>query len=47
MSEPDQSQDVPITPGQDPLGENTLREEPGKPDEPSPEDDAAPAKNLG
>lgn len=47
MSEPDQRQDVPTTPGEDPFGESTLRQQPGHPAEPSPDDDAAPAQNLG
>ena len=46
MTEPEQRQDVEGTTGEDPLGERTVRAEPGEPDEPSPENDAAPGQNL-
>ncbi len=47
MTEPEQRQDVEGTTGEDPLGERTVRAEPGGPeDRPSEENDAAPAKQL-
>ena len=46
MTSPEQRQDIPETPEEDPLGERTLRADPGEMDPPAEENDAAPAQNL-
>lgn len=46
MTNPEQRPDVPETPHEDPLGERTVRADPGERDEPAQENDAAPAQNL-
>ena len=46
MTQPEQRPDMPETPHEDPLGERTVRADPGERDEPAQENDAAPAQNL-